>query len=800
MGSVKLTKFLGEAPKISTELLPDGAAQTAYNVKLYSGDLIPYRVPKLIEDTGRTGTIKTIHKLVNPSNNNDVFLTWADDIDIVTAAAPWTVATTTEDTEQRFYYTDGVKPKVSNYDLATDGSAPYPVANGYYDLGLPLPSADPTSSAASFSVSTSASYARDSGNTATFTAGSAHGLRTGNIVTIRDFGTSDEAKSFNSSNIQITVTSDTAFQYYNPGDQVSTTSNTSGKADLAGNTQIRTYIYTWITPWDEESIPSLPSTELYIKEGQIVTVSNLPSAKPSGYNFVRGIRLYRSVTSAAETDYFLLETLWFPTSTATVSRVGSTNIATVKLAHPHNFIVGDRFKLKSSTADSGNFNVTGGTVASIVDKYTFTYSNSGGDVATTADTNGVVCHDVAESSDDTARYWGDSSYDFTDDFLVSGLSTIISSEDNDAPPAGMKGLTAAHNNILVGFFDNQVCFSFSDRPYAWPEKYRLTLDADIVGIEVISGFIVVLTTAYPHFITGNSPATMVSSKIDTLYPCVSKRSIVNMGYGVVWATHGGLANYYPNQGISLITQFVHDWDTWNSTLTPSTIIGHYYNGKYFGSHSTGSFIFERDDKIGGYFSTVEITFTAAYSDTVSNSMYYIGDINPGDLYEWDNSTQTLTPMEWKSKTIVTKDYMNIGAARVIADYDTSAEESANIVTFNNGVPTTNAAVWAVSQQLGTLNGPTDYGSPRVENQGGLNSFELNGDGLTTYLKEDTGTQTITFRIWADKSLIFQGAVSSSNIFRLPTGYRSDTFEVAVSGNARVRAIHIGETPYGLRAT
>jgi len=36
------------------------------------------------------------------------------------------------------------------------------------------------------------------------------------------------------------------------------------------------------------------------------------------------------------------------------------------------------------------------------------------------------------------------------------------------------------------------------------------------------------------------------------------------------------------------------------------------------------------------------------------------------------------------------------------------------------------------------------------------------------------------------------------VFRLPSGYRSDTFEVGVSGSARVRAIHVGETPYGLR--
>ena len=59
MASVKLLKFLGEAPRITTELLPDGAAQIAYNAKLYSGDLIPYREPKKVGEV-KTGQIKTL--------------------------------------------------------------------------------------------------------------------------------------------------------------------------------------------------------------------------------------------------------------------------------------------------------------------------------------------------------------------------------------------------------------------------------------------------------------------------------------------------------------------------------------------------------------------------------------------------------------------------------------------------------------------------------------------------------------------------------------------------------------------
>jgi len=41
MPAVKLQKFLGAAPKLAPEQLPDMAAQVAANTKLFSGDIIP---------------------------------------------------------------------------------------------------------------------------------------------------------------------------------------------------------------------------------------------------------------------------------------------------------------------------------------------------------------------------------------------------------------------------------------------------------------------------------------------------------------------------------------------------------------------------------------------------------------------------------------------------------------------------------------------------------------------------------------------------------------------------------------
>ena len=786
MGAVKISKFLGEAPKISTELLPDGAAQLAYNTKLYSGDLIPYQEPVKVATASRTGEIKTLHALREIATGTLKWLTWANDVDIA-------VASSSEDDEQRFYYTGDGAPKVSNYELATKTGTPYP--NTSYNLGLPLPASVLTTSAASFTVSNTASYMRDSGNTATITTGAAHLLNTGNIVTIRDFtGTIPEL--FNSVNVQITVTGATTFQYFSPGDAVSTTADTAGRVDLAGNTQIRTHVYTWITPWGEESIASVPSSELYIKEGQTVTITSLPTANPDADTFIRGVRVYRTLPSAAGTEYYKLSDCWFPIGTATVSR--TSNVSTITFDEHHNFLADDRFKVSGCT--STTFNITNGIVLSVVDDYTITYAQTAVNVASTAETAGTMFHDVAEEVTDTARYWGDGSYTYTDDFLDTNLVSILDSDYNDAPPADLQGLKVANNNILVGFFDNQLCFSDTNAPHAWPIKYRITFDANIVAVEVVSGYIAVLTEAYPYAVSGNDASTMVVARVDTLYPCLSKRSVVNMGYGVVYATHGGLAFYSLQTGLDLVTKLIHDWDTWDDTLTPSELVGHLYKGKYFGSHSANAFIFERHEKTGGYFVTIRHTFTAAWTDQITNKMYYITD-NTGDIYEWDDRTQPLTAMEWKSKTIVLKEYMNLGAARVIADYTTPQSEIDAIAAYNLLVTAYNVARWAEAEQLGTLNGPTDYlvSGARISNDGTLNGgATVNGDVITQRRKDTTQLLCITFKLWVNKVLVFQGNVCSDAIFRLPSGYRSDTFEIGVSGAARVRAIHLGETPYGLR--
>jgi hypothetical protein len=399
---------------------------------------------------------------------------------------------------------------------------------------------------------------------------------------------------------------------------------------------------------------------------------------------------------------------------------------------------------------TGRFNITDGEVTEVIDDYTFEYTQAGSDTADTA-SGGTLFHDIAQKLTEPARYWGDGTFDFVDDFDSRLLLSILESDEYDAPPDNLQGLVLMQNNIYAGFDGNQLYFSEPGLPHAWPRKYIRSIEDNIVALAVIGGFLLVLTEAYPYQVVGTDPNVMRTTRIDAPYACVSKRSVVSMSYGVVYSSHDGLALYSPSAGPIIITRAIQNQDTWNVDLDPTTLIGVFYGDSYLGSHSTGSIVFERDDKSGGYFVDSEYEFTAPFYEPVSGELFYVDGLN-GDIYLWDDLDQPLSTQEWKSKTIITKDYINLGAARVIADYS-------DLTTVWDQT----AINWEAADNLWN------------------------------------NTDQVTFRLWVDKELLFTVGVNDMDIFRLPTGYKSDTFEVGVEGNVRIRAIHLAETPIGLQS-
>jgi hypothetical protein len=363
------------------------------------------------------------------------------------------------------------------------------------------------------------------------------------------------------------------------------------------------------------------------------------------------------------------------------------------------------------------------------------------------------------------------------------LEDPLESLDYDQPEPTMQGLLAIHNNMMVGFFGSTVCFSEPGKPHAWPIVYRRQVDAPIVALGAFGTTLLILTGKTPWTMTGNNPAAQTLSRTDYILPCVSKQSVVNLGFGVAWSSTGGLAIYSQgSMGVDYLTKNVHSWTTWPAAVTPSSIFGEYYRGRYFGSDGTNTFIFERNDQVGGHLVESDIKFTTAYYRTDKDEFYYV---DGSAVHLWNATNGAPAALDWKSKVFTTKEFVNFGAARVLADYLGTPEEEIIIAAENDAIIAANQLLLEDDDLLHGAFGDEDVG-------------ELTeATSRLTPLVE--ANYYVTFQLFVNKQLRFSTARGTDDNFRLPTGYRADTFEVRVATNARVRAIHLAETMAGLRS-
>ena len=137
MPGIKLEQFSGIAPRIGpTELAPN-QAQTASNVKLQSGEIRPWRKPVPVYTLGQSA-VETIYQLEKTTTGDKVWLEWTSEVDVVPSPV-------VDITDFRIYYTDGVGPKKTNWNLATtSGTGTKPFPDAYYQMGVPNPTTAPT--------------------------------------------------------------------------------------------------------------------------------------------------------------------------------------------------------------------------------------------------------------------------------------------------------------------------------------------------------------------------------------------------------------------------------------------------------------------------------------------------------------------------------------------------------------------------------------------------------------------------------------------------------------------------------
>ena len=122
---LSLTNFMGIRPKIASDLLPEGEAQTAENCKLSNGQLRPWDNYLFTQLLNLKNTIRTIYLY-----EGQYWLEFDADVDILPAPI-------SGDTAAKLFYTGDGIPKKTNLTEATTGSGAMPI--NFYPLPLPTP-------------------------------------------------------------------------------------------------------------------------------------------------------------------------------------------------------------------------------------------------------------------------------------------------------------------------------------------------------------------------------------------------------------------------------------------------------------------------------------------------------------------------------------------------------------------------------------------------------------------------------------------------------------------------------------
>ena len=130
-----------------------------------------------------------------------------------------------------------------------------------------------------------------------------------------------------------------------------------------------------------------------------------------------------------------------------------------------------------------------------------------------------------------------------------------------------------------------------------------------------------MTKGKPAIVSGLDPASMSMSEIDTTLSCVSKRSVVDMGDAVIYASPDGLV-MATEGGINLITESLFTRDQWQE-FSPESLVAFSWEGHYIGfyTNSSGSKGFIFDPRGGQIVLLTSTSPTAGFNDLEEDELY-----------------------------------------------------------------------------------------------------------------------------------------------------------------------------------
>lgn len=367
---------------------------------------------------------------------------------------------------------------------------------------------------------------------------------------------------------------------------------------------------------------------------------------------------------------------------------------------------------------------------------------------------------------------------YSDSIKSDALGETLETEGFVPPPANMQGLIALPSGLMAGFTGKTLCFCEPYKPYAWPERYQLTTNYDIVGLGHIGSTLVVMTSALVYLVSCADPETASMDSYDDIVPCVSKRGIVCSRWGVIFPSTQGLVGVTLS-GIELATRDLFTRREWEA-MKPETIHGYVHADKYIGFYKLDSggkgFIF---DPVEPTARLVDISTyaTAGYIKPEDDLCLAIQSGADHIILSWAQNEFTPHILQWRSKDFRSPYPLNFAAAKVLCD-------PPDILTAEEWAEQRADIIAKYDQEIAD----GDIGG--YFNDGLLGEYAINGNKFDIIALTYSPPTPTTFRLYGDGVLRHVCKVVDPYPFRLPGGYTAQSWELEVVGSLSVKEIHI----------
>ena len=378
-----------------------------------------------------------------------------------------------------------------------------------------------------------------------------------------------------------------------------------------------------------------------------------------------------------------------------------------------------------------------------------------------------------------------SAHVYNDAVDVANLGEALPSADWLEPPE-MSGVVFHPGGFLIGWHRREIIISEVNAPHAYPLAYRQVIDVDIVGMGVYGNSVAIMTKGYPYVMTGNLPETMTPEKMPVLEPCVSERSITADDMGVMYASPNGIC-VVGSGTAGLATGNLFTGNEFGK-FNPSTIRSAVYNGKYFAFYQQGT---QKPIPDGGIIldrgipsnplSLTSVVARAAYVNPANARMYYLDGIT---IYEWEADIYNNFPFEWLSKRFIFDMPTNLAAIEIGGEF-TSIEAAEQAEAARQEIIDWNNDLWNTGDPLNS-----------TMNAAALNQYDVNGSILQNIpsLIDDRFVQfTLYAEVDGSMTEIHNAVYLANGVYRLPSGVKSQKFELLLAGNLELRYVKLASS-------